>query len=135
MNHYVYRTKRGLLRTVQADTPVMAWNLARKKHSPAYLFNLSGDAWVESSWPGCVRERDADATPEDARAMYLDACAAELPAAVEELPRLARAAADVAPGLLRLCAARGLVLLFPVVPQPRLTDLGRAFVARTGGAS
>lgn len=135
MNHYVYRTARGLLRTVQAEDAYAAWRAAAKKHRPQIVHDLTGAAWMESSSGRACRERDADATPEDARGMYLDACAVELPAAVEELPRLARGARDVAPGLLRMCAARGLALLFPVVPQTRLTDLGLAFVARTGGAS
>lgn len=135
MNYYVYRTARGLLRTVVAADPHAAWASASKKHRLDAVWGLDGEAWMESSRGGAIRERAADVDAEHARAMYFDACAVELPAAVEELPRLARGARDVAPGLLRMCAARGLALLFPVVPQTRLTDLGLAFVARTGGAS
>ena len=132
MNHYVYRTKRGLLRTVQADTPVMAWNLARKKHSPAYLFNLSGDAWVESSWPGCVRERDAAVGSGHALALFCAAVATEVPVAAEEMAKLARGKHIAAPALRRVLAARGFITLDGA--DCALTDLGRAFVARTGGA-
>ena len=131
MNHYVYRTKRGLLRTVQADTPVMAWNLARKKHSPAYLFNLSGEAWVDSMW-GSVRERDADVGSGHALALFCAAVATEVPVAAEEMAKLARGKHIAAPALRRVLAARGFITLDGA--DCALTDLGRAFVARTGGA-
>lgn len=127
MNHYVYRTARGLLRTVQADTPVMAWDLARKKHSPAHLFNLSGEAWVDSMW-GSVRERGADVPAGHAQALYLDACAAELsPGAREHL----RAGCLWTPSERRALYQRGLIV--STGPRSPLTDLGRAFVARTEG--
>lgn len=130
MNHYVYRTKRGLLRTVAAADPYAAWSAASKKHRPDAIWSLDGEAWMESSRGGCTRERAADIPPGHAQALYLDACAVELsPGAREHL----RAGCLWTPSERRALHQRGLIL--STGPRSPLTDLGRAFLARTEGGA
>lgn len=131
MNHYVYRTKRGLLRTVQASGGCAAWRLAEKRHAVESVHDLTGATWRWSeAIPGPHRDEGVYITPEAAKTLYLDACDAEMPFARTLLASVGEVhAADLAAGLLRMCETRGLV-----APDATLTDLGRAFAARFGGA-
>lgn len=133
MNHYVYRTKRGLARTVTAADPYVAWVAASKKHRLDALWSLGGEAWMESSRGGAIRERAADVGPGHALALLCAAVATEVPVAAEEMAKLARGKRINAPALRRILAARGLITLDGA--DCALTDLGRAFVARTEGGA
>lgn len=130
MNHYVYRTARGLLRTVQADDGCAAWRLAEQRHAVAEVHDLTGATWRYSgAIPGPHRDDGVYITPEHAQALYLDACAAELsPGAREHL----RAGCLWTPSEGRALHQRGLIV--STGPRSPLTDLGQAFVAWTGGA-
>lgn len=133
MSHYVYRTARGLLRTVVAADPHAAWAAASKKYRVDALWSLDGSAWMEAAHGSACRERAADVPAGHAQALYLDACAAEVPVAAEEMARLASGKRINAPALRRILAARGLITLDGA--DCALTDLGRAFVARTEGGA
>lgn len=125
MNHYVYRTARGLLRTVHAEVPVLAWNTARMRHRPTLMFNLSGEAWAGSSWPGCARMSDADVNAGHARVLYFTACAEEM-----GITKMWDGPVSLGPPrVIRMLEERGLY-----VPQRGLTGLGLAFVKHVEGA-
>jgi hypothetical protein len=133
MTLFVYRTARGLLRTVRAEDAAAAWLAACQKHRLTHLYALSGEASLDG---GALRYPDADVPDGHARALYLDACFAELsPMALRMLCDIAdgrgapwsgrrRAARGGAPMAQRALISRGLLV------GDALTDIGKAFVAR-----
>lgn len=128
---FVYRTARGLLRSVRAENAYEAWAAASKKRKPFVLFDLSGAAWVESAKGGATRDKEADVEPIWARSFFFDAVAAEIPVAIEEMARAASGKYIAAPALRRMLADRGLLALDG--EDHAITDLGRAFVAHHVG--
>lgn len=144
MNHYVYRTARGLLRTVHAEDPWNAWQTAAKKHKPEGMWNLDGEGWGESMRGGAIRERALDVPAGHAQVLYFDACATEISHAARSMLH------DLAAGRIATYSCQGrsqhggavktqfaLVergLVTGMQASATLTDLGKAFVKHVGGS-
>lgn len=127
---YVCQTPRGLLRTVRGSTVQDAWQSAKVHYRATTLHNLRGEAWVAAANGNPARETGADVPAGHARALYLQACAAELSPAAREHLRAREETSDHCHWLAserRALCLRGLIAHTGI--RAPLTDLGRSFVA------